>query len=415
MSKIPFINIADTNCWIVYMIPFAQDERGNYDMVNPYQQKCIQEKIFGMGWVSDEIKLSYGDCINDDNIKTYENDYAKGNPENAIRSALNDYSKMKKGDYVIMRGKNSHYYVGKLKTDPIFIHKQEEPYNRLSWGCEVDEWCEFKTDKELPSELVGRLSQKRHPTVQRISGYRLRLLTMAVYENHAKKKSDQFPEIPKLKISKNNFARSLDYMELEDLVSIYISNKHSNEGYRLLPSSCKISQVKYEFYFVANDKSPITCQVKNQQDINLNNYINEDAYEKVYIFSGKWSDEDVQNKRKECSLNPRLYIISPTELYNTLLSTSIFKNPYYLFSDKIKTADQLLLDDYIKCKKFNKSNSKKYSLSVDNEFACFNGKDGLFYSAEFEALILKNHIFEDRDIENEYIKQILQDINREIF
>ena len=52
MKQIPFINIADTDCWIIYLMPFIADERTDYESVNQLQQACIKNRIFGMGWIT---------------------------------------------------------------------------------------------------------------------------------------------------------------------------------------------------------------------------------------------------------------------------------------------------------------------------------------------------------------------------
>jgi hypothetical protein len=50
MKGIPFINIADVNCWLVYLMPVSSDKRTDYDLVDKMQRECIKRKIFGMGW-----------------------------------------------------------------------------------------------------------------------------------------------------------------------------------------------------------------------------------------------------------------------------------------------------------------------------------------------------------------------------
>jgi hypothetical protein len=50
MQRIPFINIADINVWMIYLMPFTSEERTDYKRVNELQQQCIRDKVFGMGW-----------------------------------------------------------------------------------------------------------------------------------------------------------------------------------------------------------------------------------------------------------------------------------------------------------------------------------------------------------------------------
>ena len=197
-------------------------------------------------------------------------------------------------------------------------------------------------------------------------------------------------------------------MELEDLVALYIANKHENEGYKLIPSSCKISQQNYEFTFVANGKKPITCQVKNQQDISIENYIGESSYEMIYIFSGKWSEDTVKLKRDEYKEYEHIYIISPTELYPVIKKERFLNNEFYDFENEPISPHQLNLEGYTETKKPKGEDT----YSIDDNFVCFVNKDGLFYAAEFESLILWWDIFSSSQYDRGCIEKILNDINR---
>jgi hypothetical protein len=293
MQRIPFINIADTNVWIIYLMPFAAEERTDYKRVHDVQQQCIRDKVFGMGW---EIPcFPYGTKMTEETAAVYTEKYnAQG--WSVSNDAVKAYKEIKKGDYVIMRLKNSHYYVGKVSSEgAFFIHKTEDPvYGLFSWGAVVENWVEYFNDGEVPSEIAGRFSQRLHPAIQRIATYRQRLLVIAMYENKLPEQ-ERAINVPKLHIGFNNFVRSLSYMELEDLVALYIAGRHNDEGYRLLPSSCKVNQQKFEFRFVAKNKKPIACQVKNQpkEKIEIERYVEDGSYEKIYFFSGDWSEDNV--------------------------------------------------------------------------------------------------------------------------
>lgn len=412
-KSIPFINIADINCWMVYLMPFSESDRYNYDLVNSYQHECIEEKVFGMGWGLDCQNIEFGETLNDISLEKYTEtaklQYNSEELESSHLNAINLYCNIKKGDYVIMKFKDSRYYIGKLATEVQFVHKPVSPYNRLSWGAFVEEWVEFKTEEELPSEIVGRFSQRIHSTVQRIVPYRQKLLTISSYETNSL--NPTFPvKIPKLKITKENFIRSLTYKELEDLVALFIYLKHCNEGYVLLPSSCKLSQQNYEFRFVSNGKQPITCQVKNQAEIDIDRYINDTAYKKIYIFCGLWSNEKVEKLKNEYEKYKQIFIISPDELFKVLYKADFFKNPYYSFEKAILKPCDLNLEGYEICKSLRKAKNK--SCKITDDFVCFTNNDVLFYSAEFEALILSGHFLEDRNKEYEYIQEILTDLQR---
>lgn len=324
-------DITDVSCWMIYLMPFDKEDRGDYHLVNDFQQGCVTNKVFGMGWGISCFE--YGTPISDENATKYIEKYNEGKDGigEVSNIAVDRYKKIKNGDYVIMRLKNSHYYVGRVSSDrAIYLHKENDAiYSRFSWGGTVDKWIEYSGEFEVPSEIAGRFSQRLHSTIQRIANQRQKVLVIAMYENKGEKE-DRIFNLPKLHINTDNFVRSLTYKELEDLVALYIYDKHTDAGYRLLPSSCKNSQQKYEFIFVANGKKPITCQVKNQSDIDVECYIPETSYEYIYIFSGRWSDSEVEKLRKRYKKYHHIYMISPSELFQTLRKENIFfKNGFY--------------------------------------------------------------------------------------
>ena len=136
MNKIPFLNIADVNCWMVYLMPFATDDRANYELVSTLQHTCIEAKIFGMGW--DMPCFEYGTLISDENAAIYIEKYKKQGGS-VSEDAVNGYKAIRKGDYVITRLKNSHYYVGRVSSEgAMYIYKENDPvYGRFSWGGTV--------------------------------------------------------------------------------------------------------------------------------------------------------------------------------------------------------------------------------------------------------------------------------------
>jgi len=214
----------------------------------------------------------------------------------------------------------------------------------LSWGCHVEKWLEFKTQDDLSYELIGRMSQQQHQTIQRIDRYRLKFLIIEAYIKREKSKSD----IPKLILTKNNFARSLHYKQLEDLVSLYIVEKNKEQNYLLMPSSCKINEQKYEFFFKSPNRKAITCQVKNQEEITIDEYYNENDFEKIYIFSGIWNNEQVEDLNKKANKNKanNIQIISPDELFD-ILQNSKYNYKEYLNLNSYYKIDEKKMKIYI--------------------------------------------------------------------
>ena len=426
--QIPFINLADTKCWMVFLMPFDSDEREDYKIVISFQNECLKKKMFGMGWGFDELNdlFENGAIITDEKANKFT-DYlrkmyhSKGWEfnENSLSAALQNYLRIKKGDYIMTRFKNSHYFIGKVSSNINFMFDINDTYLKLlSWGGYVEEWVEFENDSELPSEIVGRLSSRYNKMIEPNNWYRQNLLIMSAYEEKTKRPNGVFESIPKLKLNVSNFARSCDYRELEDLVGYFIHKKYMNDGYYLLPSTCKNSQQNYEFIYVSKGKKPITCQVKNQREIDLQQYVGETSYEKIFIFSGVWNDEyvDLLNKQYQ-SQNNSIYVIKPSELFEVVNETSIFNANYIDTSATKRVLGDFKLDPTNKVSRFYGISQDNYlyrrnTYKVDDDFICFIDND-FFYSFEYDALILKNHFCEDKELENkciEYIKEYISQL-----
>lgn len=182
--EIPFLDMRRSpgdiiNCWIVYLMPFDSDERSDYDKIHAFQKACIDNNIFGMGWDLTKEPLHFGTPIQE-GADIYKERYG---PNRSMEYALNQYKSIRKGDYVLMRLKNGHYYVGRTAGSAIYLQQEQEPFANLSWGCQVERWEEYTSEEDIPSELRGRFSQRRHSTIQRMDKYRPRLLTMKLYED----------------------------------------------------------------------------------------------------------------------------------------------------------------------------------------------------------------------------------------
>ena len=315
------------NCWIVFNKPFG-DERNDYNLVEKYQENCISKKIFGMGWhYKDDTnykqinEIVKGKNIRDFNLEEILKLYEQVWNESALNS-LKNYYNIKENDLIITRLINGNYYIGKVKGTPYHCNKKDmiendESTERFSWCCDVEEWQMF-SKSNLPGHIVGRLSQKRQKTIQRIAETEddkiIKKLMFNIY----------YGKDEKIELNKENYTSALSYMDLEDLVFSYIIRE--NKEYILYPSQCKINDIKYEFDLVnKNDiNKHITCQVKNKAKIDYNNYIEDveqGKYEKIYLFSGiASSPKDYNIRQKE---NDRLKIIDKEKLYNYLISDDI--------------------------------------------------------------------------------------------
>ena len=397
MEKIKFYNMNDVHCWIINLKPFAKD--ASDERIRSLQDECVQNKIFGIGWRTNFFDQHTKVALDESTKKAYKDSCN----ESSAKAAVDRMSEIKCGDLAIMRLRDGHVYIGKV-TEPAFYDNtilKGENSNRLSWICRVESWFEFCDETLIPSEIIGRFSQRRQATITKIVPYKQRLLMLAMYETASNGKTD----FPKLIINENNYICALSYTDLEDLVCAYIHNKHTDDGYMLLPSSGKVSRLKYEFTFVSNnlDKKPITCQVKNQNSvpINIADYENDkDVYEKIYLFSGN-------NNFVNCKLaTDNIEIVEHRKLFDVLKRGNLKfmydkLSKYHLFCEgpdlgKIKDA---LVGKGWKCiKKFSKDSDdlKKFKMGTrkagnqqTEEISWISfGYDGLYITDEFDSFII---------------------------
>ncbi len=419
-NEIPYIDISGVNCWIAYLMPFSQEEKSNYKEIERFQNECIEKKIFGMGWNVENF-LPYGkadECgrffISDNNnyIDLFKNKDKEKSEENAEISeedsnqekehpaikAYNNYANIHPGDYVIIRLKNSHYYIGKIATNAYYL-KNEDKKNLLAWRCKVEKWVEYKTQEEMASEIVGRFSQRLHRTIEIVKDYRLKLSIISAYEKKIEEK-ERIYNVPKVKLTRYNFVSCLTYTELEDLVYVYINSLHEKEGYKLYPSSCKVNHQKYEYTLFHQSKNPITCQVKNKDYIKAEDYENEmDKFEKIYLFSGLGFDKKTTEKYE----HTKIVIINNDELFTKLGEYLQFRqlNDFYIFRPNMENSlDKLdLPSDFKQIKRWS---LRKKQYKKDEQYICFS-HDDFFYADEFEALI--NNL---SDSDNENFKETIE-------
>ncbi len=321
------------NCWIIYLMPFANRDD---PAIPAYQQMCVGAGIFGMGWPVDDSQIDQGDgslAAMDQYLAEYK--AADLGPVKQPQSALDAYRKIRRNDLAIMRLRNGHFYVGRIAENVEYLHGGSSPYKELSWGCKVEKWYEEADESKVPSEIIGRFSQKRHPTIQRVADNRVKDLIARFFLYESGKQGGIEP----FTLTSRNFVRSLDYRELEDLVCLYMYDKHQQEGYVMLPSSGKINQQKYEFRLTpvfatgATDLKDITCQVKNQSSFSIEPYKNETHFRIIYLFSGAWDAERIKEEYQGKPGYENVEIIQPFDLYQVMKKHRFYNSLYYKLED----------------------------------------------------------------------------------
>lgn len=266
----------DYNVFLTQLKPLVPDER-NSEVVIALQEDSIKEKICGMGWAFTMFFQKNPECKLENHKTSYKKDYILSR---TLSQDLNRYDEIEEGDYILTRlHKTSMCYVGKVKSK---AYHSEEKLSHIrygenySWIVDV-EWKEIGLFINIPNALRG-IMQTWMKTIKKLDNDK-----NLIQKQLVKRLFEESKE--KIKINRENFVTALDALDLEDLVAKYILKE--NPGYMLIPSSCKSDEPTFEFKFV-NDNKAITCQVKNDKELDCKVY-NElpNNFEKIYLFSGK--------------------------------------------------------------------------------------------------------------------------------
>lgn len=352
------------NFWIVYLMPFPKNKR-NDEFVKTYQENCIQNKIFGMGWDwnSEDFRKKYKNkVLTDEIVMEYEKDYNSVSKDKSLSETLKKFSEIQENDIVIMRLKNAHYYIGMVDNsgtrycngkDVLKDNGNNLNIPRLSWYCSVKNWYEF-SEYELPQDIVGRFSQRIHSTIDHIRNETINYFLYNLYKQKFLESLHENFKFPKIKLTLEKFTDALNYKDLEDLVYLYMIEQEKEHDYILLPSECKVNKMKYEFDLIEkcskdNAKSKIiTCQVKNRSIVDYLDYMKDaqkKMYDKIYLFSGineyskdHMDEAKADNRIKEEKLDSVIKIIKRKDLYyflknNTTLWSKKSLNQFYEIKD----------------------------------------------------------------------------------
>lgn len=281
--------MSDFNCFLVQLTPFRTqskdcpvNHRDNPNVVKPFQEMSIEKGLCGMGYSGEDVFKGVSGNLSEF-IK-------KINGRSGLGKAVNEYRKIKPGDYVFTRLKfSSDCYVGKV-TQEAYMSEEVDEY---SWTVKCN-WKRIGIHSQLPNAIRG-LMGKRLPTIELINEkYEIgNNLIRDLYEGFV----NRYP------IDEGNFNKALAPYDLEDLVEIYIEKE--NPGFRLYSSTCKPSEPEIEFV-LTNGEEQVTCQVKNMKSIDINHYRQlANSFNKIYLFSGIDKYDNNEKTPKNVIIIPR--------------------------------------------------------------------------------------------------------------
>ncbi len=422
-----FIDISKNNCWICQLLlgGFNNEDKSTQ---TDFKNECINNEYYRIGWTIkskgyegyNDLKLS--EIKIDEFVKDVkkENDKNKTNNDsriekNSLSIALNSMNQMKKNDLIITRI-SGIYYIGVIKETAQYIKQKLNNGTYYRWSVKVEKWIPIEA-KEMPGDIVGRFSQRRHPTIQRVGegALRLKLLLIKIFQEKENSNDIIIPKDMKIILNKHNYTFALNYMNLEDLVYLYILEK--NKDYQLLPSTCKVSKEKYEMDLINSEGGMITCQVKNDASIEYEDYKDEDKFDKIYLFSGieEYNNDEVKKRLekedKEDISDGKIVIIRKENLFNffknkknaQFLKKLIKLGKYYEFKkDELPTPKGWNIwegKDKSKDRKrlFIPYNRNKH-LYMESIYGIIFPNNCVYFSNEFNSLIQYNECDNDKFI-----------------
>lgn len=228
---------------------------------------CIERKLLGIGWpVEGKGQLDW-----DQYYKLAEEAYYK-NGDRGWWPAINAIkNRIEVNDLCWTRDWDGIYYIGRVTSEWRYENKDEylkaDVVNIRDCG-----WIRVGLVDAVPGKIVSSFIPRR--TLQRVDDETTALYSMYLYSVLASFKY----EIPTKSVDLLSLMSSED---CEDLVGLYMQEN----GYRMIPSSCKQDTAAYEFVMkhVASGK-PAVAQVKKQAGPLDVSPFSDTAYEPYEVF-----------------------------------------------------------------------------------------------------------------------------------
>ena len=306
-----------TKVWYAQCKPFSPEERSiNNKELKEFQEECLINCSFGMGWHIDEFDAFLSEdknyicdlLTNSFHQKKLEL-RKKKNETNGFTTAQNRYRRICEGDIVLTRFVGIYYW-GIVAEKPFVIRGD----NKFSWQSTVrDKWHEIGEMKDLPNSVrgwIGRTSSRG--TVIDLDGLAEKaIMKLAGIQSE------------KMVLNEKNFVKAMSDGDLEDLVCQYMQIQCKE--FVFLPSSCKKNTQGIEYIMYdprTNDQ--IACQTKVDAQINIESYVVDKTFQrfkKIFLFSGtdKYSNKQIND-------TGNIEIIDRKELFELFKANEYFKD-----------------------------------------------------------------------------------------
>jgi hypothetical protein len=268
------------NVWRLNIKPAAQEG------IDP-REFCFEKEIIGVGWPLDEAST---EVEWEEYLEKAEQKFKIGLNDKGWWRALNAlHNRMKVGDLVWSRDRKGVYRLGRITGEWRYVntrvHRDADIVNVRD--CK---WCEVGTEDAVPGRVVrgfprgGTLRRVPDDTVSTFS----KKLYNACVEN----------PVYEVRTQHNDLFSLLGPDACEDLVGLYLQFE---EGYRVVPSTCKRSTPYYEFVLHhGRTGKKAAVQVKaGTESLNIDDYA-ELPVDVVFLFTARGSYEGTPNPRVKC-------------------------------------------------------------------------------------------------------------------
>lgn len=231
---------------------------------------CFDRQILGIGWaVFFDGQLDWDTYYK----LALEKYYNEG--DNGWWPAINALkNRMSINDLCWTRDWDGVYYSGRIKSD--WYYKNEEEFISANVVNIRDcNWLKIGTVDLIPGKIVNSFIPAR--TVQRIHDPMILVYSQFLYNSLA---SDFHYEIHPVQI---DLFSLFSYEDCEDIIGIYLQD----QGYHIIPSSCKSDTAAYEYVLIHKETSEkAVAQVKSGNvNLNINNYSSIPC--KVFLFTSR--------------------------------------------------------------------------------------------------------------------------------
>lgn len=207
--------------WRLNINPASNDD------VDP-RRFCLDNDILGFGW---PIESESDDVTWEEYEAKAEEKYG-GRSWSTATNAL--YGRMEIGDLCWTRDHNGSYYLGEV-TGPWKYEGGSEHRNADIVNLRDCQWVEVGSPDAVPGKVIDSLNVGG--TLQRVTGDTIEEYSSLLYSRLAETGEN------KRSVDTDNIFSLLHHEDCEDLVGLYLQEN----GYRLIPSTCKTGTVKYEY------------------------------------------------------------------------------------------------------------------------------------------------------------------------